>query len=434
MFRGQLTEPRSMALMSHLSERYLDDRTDAFADKLIMTISLVCSSFQTVDIALQGLTDLVATTTSRSDETDEAPAFLRSADVLTQSVRGAKFVAQKTVKSLEDLRSRSLSLKPDTWPAFERCEIAAKELSEYTRKLGEDAFSLIHDEGGDSQPTFSDVSATLRRTTESTFDTTEPAPLHVFASKLRVVSESLAALHTTSTDLTQAIEFERAPPPWVLHSQQLSLKKAVTVDAETELARLTDEARERATQLRLRDQALEEANVRIELLEARSKDATKKSERIRELEGRLVDITGQGKRLEGLVARLEGEMKRVEGEKEALRSLVNEGAVTGGNVGSHEMTAEALRRIEMLEGEISVLDATNKFLRRSARRTMVEQDRALGSWLEVPLAPGIDASPLRGSGKGFFEKVAGLPGMLQRVDVSLSGRCILGVKNGDAFF
>ena len=53
------------------------------------------------------------------------------------------------------------------------------------------------------------------------------------------------------------------------------------------MRRLKDESHERARLIAIRDQTLEEASVKIELLESRMRDATKKNERITELEHKI---------------------------------------------------------------------------------------------------------------------------------------------------
>jgi len=424
--RGDLSESlivaelqRSISVMTHLAEHYLQGGVQSYADETLARTALIRGNLEIAASALSVFRDDVVTTLPLIDEDSEASAFIRTNETAIALFRSAAVIIGKAARSLQDLKARFLSLPTETLPNFEKCQAASEELWAYTYRLGESVFRLLHEEDRPSPPTVSDITAIIRHTNEIIFSTSESEPLGLLISKIRSLVEQLVGLQTLCTDLSHTVEFEHSSPPWIIHSKELQQSNAASVEVEAERARLADEVHERTIQLRLREQALEEAGVKIELLESRSKDASKKAEHIKALETEVEEIGERTRTLERQLAQVAEERERLEREKDTLKSLISQGVTE--TKGVRGMTTEDLRRLKTLEEEISVLESTNRYLRAAAQRARHEEDAVPSrSWLEVPVPTKKLSTPfsITPISTRAMERIIALPGSVRALDLS----------------
>jgi dynactin 1 len=198
----------------------------------------------------------------------------------------------------------------------------------------------------------------------------------------------LADLAALASDLEMTQEFERAPAPWVLRSQELKTSKTVPVDAEEEMRRLKDDNHERARLIAMRDQTLEEASVKIELLESRMRDATKKNERITELERKIEDSKKRETELTESVESQNRELTTIEADREKWKKIAEDtkaiGVVAPGSKAGQERAVATAREMEALKTEIASLQAAVRYLREDNRRARLIDLQSL-DWLKAPL-------------------------------------------------
>lgn len=424
--RGELRESlivaelqRSISVMTHLAERYLQSGVEACADEILARTALIRGNLEIAASALLAIKDDVTTRLPLINEDSEESNFIQIVDTAVALFRSATVIVGKATRSLQDLSARFLSLPTDTLPNFEKCQAASEELWTYIHRLGESTFQLLNEEDRLSPPTASDIDAIIRQTNQIIFSASESEPLGLLTSRIRSLIEQLTALHTLCTDLSHTIEFERPSPPWVIHSKQLQQLKAASIDANAERARLEDAVRECTAQLRLREQALEEASIKIELLDARSKDANKKAEHIKALETEIGETRERTRILEEQLTQVAEERQRLEREKDTLKALISQGVTETKSI--RGMTAEDLRRVEMLEEEVSVLESTNRFLRAAAQRVRNEEEAKPSlPWLDVPITPRKLSTPVSITAKSAraLERIISLPGSVTAVDLS----------------
>jgi dynactin 1 len=325
---------------------------------------------------------------SQGDEDELAQHFTRKTDFVITHTRSAKVIIGKAVRALEDLKTRSLSLMPDTLQSFEQCETSTQELADFSRNIGDDLYTLLHEEGRAEPFTYLEVQSTVHRTTTTLFASSESDLFSTYSNKLRSVTNGLADLAAMASDLEITQEFERAPAPWVLRSQELKSSKTVPVDAEEEMRRLKDDNHERARLIAMRDQTLEEASVKIELLESRMRDATKKNERITELEKRIDDARKHEAELTESLESRDKEITTMEAEREKLKKIAEDtkaiGVVVPGSKAGQERAVATARQMEVLKTEIESLQAAVRYLREDNRRARIIDHQNL-DWLEAPL-------------------------------------------------
>jgi dynactin 1 len=380
---------RTIALMSHLAEVHIPESLASYADDVHMRALVMQSHLENTASALTAAKTMVQTIVpSKSDDDELAEHFTRKADAAISHIRSVKVVIGKAVRSLEELKARSLSLSPDTIQSFEQCEAGTEELASYSRRIGEDLFTLLHEEGRPEPYTYLEVQSTIHRTTTTLFQTSESDLFSTFMHKLRALTTSITDLAALASDLTITVEFERAQAPWILKSQAIKSARVVPIDAAEEMRRLKEESHERARLVAIRDQTLEEYSVKIELLQSRMRDATKKNERITELEHKIEEAKKRASELSETVETQNRELTTMEADREKWKKIAGDakavGEVAPGSKAGQERAVATAREMEALKSEISSLQAAVRYLREDNRRMRFSEPHNT-DWLEVPL-------------------------------------------------
>ncbi|CAK7564485.1 MAG: hypothetical protein SEPTF4163_002379 [Sporothrix epigloea] len=456
---------RSIALMSHLAEVHLspaatqqpssknsqangltsnafnnnssasignDDEEDdgrdleGFADNLHMRAVLTQSHLESASIALhtaRGMVQRIIPPTG--DDDDAAQYFARRAEAAIAQTRSAKVVAGKAVRALEELKSRSLSLMPDTLEAFEQCETASRGLVDLARRMGLDLFVLLHEEGRTEPCTYAEVQKVVHNATlavarglssSGTVDSgrsgSDEDLFATYLGKLRAVASQVADVAALSSDLSQTLEFDKPMAPWVVRGQEIKASKTVPVDTEEELRRLREEYTEARRAITRRENDLGTAQLKIETLESKMRDAQNKASVIVELERSIAAEQVFTKQLKEDIEKQDRELKSLEAERDRWKKIasdtsllagVGDGSsegdesaadgssrVVGGNAAavrhSKERAVATAREMEALKSEIASLQAVVRYLREDSRRArLTEQSKH--AWLAEPLLP-----------------------------------------------
>lgn len=409
---------RAIAVMQHLSELHLQDGPESFADEILMKTLLMQSHLETTSAALQIMkSELLRAIPASEGGDDSMSAFASKTDALAMQSRSGRVIVGKILRSLQDLKARSLALTTEWEPNFEAGQDTTSDLAVSLRTLGASLSSTIHDEDRSVQFTFAELMSSMRAFF-ATQDADVFAPLQ---SKMKSLHERLSDLLNVSQDLSNTVEFEKPSSPWVMRSKALAESKLVSQDAQQEITSLRREIHERGTTIKLRENALEEADVKIELLESRMKDSTKKAARIGELE-KLVEETKRTereleKKLEEktlLGAKMEEERDTWMRKASELQAQDPAGANgkdrRGGAAGVHLVGTS--QEMESLKANIKTLESTVRYLRREIRRTQAEETQAANSWLLQPLTlPRKDSVLLekKEDARRAFKAIAELP-------------------------
>jgi dynactin 1 len=380
---------RTIALMSHLAEVHISNSLEGYADDVHMRALIIQSHLENTAAALTAAKTMVQNIVpSKGDEDELAQHFVRKADAIISHTRSAKVIAGKAVRSLQDLKSRSLSLTPDTAEIFEQCETGAQELAAFSRHIGEDLFNLLYEEGRAEPFSYIEVQSIVHETTNAFFSTSESDLFSTFSLKLRNLTTLISDLASLTADLSQTVEFELSPAPWILRSQALRSTRTIPFDAEAELQRLKEDNHERARQIAMRDQTLEEASVKIQLLESRMRDATKKNERITELERRIEDAKKREAELTEAVESQNRELTNLEADRDRWKKIASDtksiSTVIPGSKAGQKQTVATAREMEALKSEIASLQAAVRYLREDNRRLRIS-DSNNRDWLSMPL-------------------------------------------------
>ena len=370
---------RSIALMSHLAEVHLGEDLVRYADEVNMRATMMQSNLENSATALSHIKSLseanVSTASIESDEENmDYERFLRKIDALISQTRSAKVITNKSIRQLEDLKSRSLTLEPSTLSTVETVQNAVSEFSTNTRTAGLSLMQLLSEEARNAPVTYEILSDRI--------------PFGPLAAKLQSANGQLQNFYNLTGSLIQTVEFPSPPPPppWKLLAQSMRAATADMVARDSELARLKDEVLEKNTTLAMKEKITEEMGVKVEVLEKRVGESSGRREKVRELEAAAEAAVVKEKDLFSKLTYLQHELRGLEAEREKWKQSPQIAAPTSQL--NQETAAAAspatLRQIDRLKTEVEALQSSVRYLRSASYNHTLSLNH---NFISEPLLP-----------------------------------------------
>lgn len=397
---------RSIALLSHLAETLLPTSLETFADELCMRSTLTQSYIENAVSSMSRLLSLLQSKLPKPEDGDEEATFLfGKIETFVSQARSLKVAMVKINRAVGDLRSRSLALSHDACEPFKKAEDAAKDLSSLSRQMGENIMVLFSDESRAEPITLQEVLTNMSQISAMYIQSSDAGSesndgMSFIFTMLRSLSGTLEELGSISSDLSITSEFEKRPSPWIARSAELKSNKVNSPDAEEEIRRLKNEIHEASTALGVKDKTIEEQTIKVELVESRMREASKKAAAVKDLEAKIEEMTtkesdlkttveSQRKDLQGL----EAERDEIKAQLDRVKRLSGTAGVTAGSgtVVDNAASLAAMQENEALRAEVESLQAAVRFLREENRRQnildpySVQRSSELYSWLDAPL-------------------------------------------------
>jgi dynactin 1 len=400
-------------VIKHLAELHLRDSLDSYAEEALMNILLIQSSLENTASALVAAkAEILRIAPPTDDDNDEAILFEQKADGFVLETRSARVIAGKIQHALHDMKSRNLALNVDTNSQFEKVVAISDQLSSFARGLGNAVATLVNQQDGVPLE-FSDILSTIRAAASSFFDIPNTDVFTPAQTKLRALRENLEELQSLATDLSQMTEFEIPQPPWLLRSKEMLERKALSASAEEEIAVLKRDIQNRATNLKMKSEELEEAKMKNDLLSSRMKDANKKLEGIANFEDRLKQATERERSMERAVEKQTALLQKLEDDRDKWMRKAAE-AKASSKVGEDATKDGAdfvgtSAEMDSLRSRIEVLQATTRYLRQQVNRKRLEELEKENGWLAAPLLKPRPANAEVTKLRKVMTNVAGLP-------------------------
>ncbi|KAL4780359.1 dynein associated protein-domain-containing protein [Aspergillus varians] len=399
---------RSIALLSHLAETLLPTSLETFSDELCMRSMLAQSYIENAVSSMSRLLTLLQSKLPKSEGGDEEATFLfGKIEGFVSQARSLKVATAKIHRAVGDLRSRSLALSPDACGPFKQAEDAAKDLSSLSRQMGENVVVLFNDDSR-AEPislqeiltNMSQISGLYLQSSEATSESNVDGMSFIF-TMLRSLGGTLEELGSISSDLSITSEFEKHVSPWIARSAELKSNKVNSPDAEEEIRRLKNEMHEASTALAVKDKIIEEQTIKVELVESRMREASKKAAAVKDLEAKIEEMTKKESDLKATVDNQRKDLQGLEAERDEIKAQLDRVKRLSGTAGTTAATGTvvdnavslaAIQENEALRAEVESLQAAVRFLREENRRQTildpysVQRSSELYSWLDAPLS------------------------------------------------
>ncbi|KAH6983002.1 dynein associated protein-domain-containing protein [Ilyonectria sp. MPI-CAGE-AT-0026] len=393
---------RTIALLSHLAEVHISGDLSNYADDVYMRMLVMQSHLDSAASTFNTLRGLVQRVVPCEGEEEElAQHFVKKTDLVITQTRGTKVIAGKAVRALEDLRTRSLSLLPETMDAFEQCGNATQELAHLARQIGLGLHDLLTSDESRTEPfNFGEVANAIQKSVLATSSLNESDLFSTYLSKLRALTTQITDLASLATDLDQTQEFDVNPAPWKMRSRELKALKTVPIDAEDELRRVKEEHSEARRAIAQRDEHLSTAVLKIETLESRMRDAQANIERITELQSQLEATGQQIGSLKEDIEKQDRELKTLESERDKWKKVASDsrafadGADQAGAKAGQERAVATAREMDALKDDIESLQSAVRYLREDNRRARTLEQHNY-DWLAEPLKKPVNITEQR---------------------------------------
>ncbi|CAG7916106.1 unnamed protein product [Penicillium olsonii] len=397
---------RSIALIAHLAETLLPSSMEKFADELCLRARLSQSYLDHAATAVTRVNAIIQSKMVAAEGGDEEKLVtLEKLSAFDPQARGYKVSMGKISRALDDLRSRSLALSQESDEPFKKVEQDTRALLEFARKVGESLVTLTSDEGRIEPYSPQEILDSMAQAAAS-FTSSENAddsndPVSLLFTKLREIGEQFEELASISSDLSRTTEFERGAFPWIARAAELKSNKMSSPDADEEIRQLKNEIHEASAALGVKDNTLEEQGLKIEHLEARMREATKKAAMVKDLEAKIEDIQLAASELEKTLEQHRKDLTAAETERDDVMARLERmkrmsgttGLANSGNgvVIDSEASLAAMHENESLRAEVASLQAAVRFLREENRRSnildpySVQRSTEMHAWLDAPL-------------------------------------------------
>ncbi|KAI6012667.1 dynein associated protein-domain-containing protein [Pisolithus orientalis] len=271
---------------------------------------------------------------------------------LLDQCKSAKVLSKKLTKRLEDVIQDSAALKAHLVPHLKSLSNAVPELVNFGISLAQQVIPHLGD----------------ARSAKSSFQLTT-----VLSYAKQTAMSTVAKDMRPGTSWWEANVWKiTGTPPWVARIEEIRASTAVNAEAERKAAQLQEEVQGLVRTLKARDQNLQEASVKIELMDRRMEAVKKQADTIIELEIELSKARKQERAYEEAMEQLQADLDTLEQDNSKLKAMAAPEKQTTGNQpaepdnapieGSFE-TSHLLDQIEALRGTVRFLRTENSYLK-----------------------------------------------------------------------
>ncbi|KAI0658356.1 dynactin [Cubamyces menziesii] len=295
--------------------------------------------------------------------------------LLDQS-RSAKVLSKKLTKRLEDLTQESMALKPHLIPHLQALNNTVPELVNFGISLAQLVMPHISDvRAAKSAFQLSTVLSFVKQSVDSTVGkgrNDDLSPWDAVSEFLNQVVQDAGKIVPLSLEGENTLKIS-GTAPWVARIDEIKAATAINVEAERKVAQLNDEIQALARTLKIKDQTIQETNVKIELMERRMETVKKQADAITDLENELSKARKQERAYEEAMEQLQADLDALEQDNAKLKALANnperqasttqaaeaESVPTEGNL----ETSYLLEQLDALRGTVRFLRSENSFLK-----------------------------------------------------------------------
>ncbi|KAG1227471.1 hypothetical protein G6F35_002586 [Rhizopus arrhizus] len=237
--------------------------------------------------------------------------------LITQA-KNSKIITKKLIRQLEDKFEEALTLKGEHLNRFKMLHAISTKLCQFCFDVYKELMNYVETKRGSHEELeLSFIKKLLCEKGDEIFEMTESS---MWESALRTLKSLTNELQTTYTQVENDEKLDKITTkvaPWIQRASDIKAEVVINHELEHKLQQHNEEIIKLIKDVKFKDQALQEADVKINLLEKRMEVAKKEIEHIKTLEDDLEKSTRQ----EQLYAET---METLQNENDALESEINQ--------------------------------------------------------------------------------------------------------------
>ena len=417
---------RMRGVLLDLAEKCILESTETAACQMSAHTAMIESYCESTSGQLSMLTRLVQSKLGKASD-DEAIHFDKKMDQFITKLRTIKYIAGKAFQSLEELRLGSMCIAQPGWTMFSDTEDSARSLSQVVRDIGSSVTRLLADEENAIEWTYSTILEKLQaeiclpQSSQDRQDHKEDV-FTFLTARVQTLQSMVEDLASRSSDVGTAVEFEKNPLPWLARAKEIKAQKIVSQDVQDQLRKLKSQVENQAVTLSEKDRQLEERQIKIDLLESRTKETKQNADSILRLKAEVETLLTEKEaterellqsiqEVEALTQTRQAELSELEAFKQA--HLSGGHVAVAGTPGVHDETLvlQLKSEIHFLNTEILSLQAAVRYLKRDNYKLKIPSATASAAaasyqWLDKPIRTravhGRDAERLRTESEDVF--------------------------------
>ncbi|KAF7347275.1 CAP-Gly domain-containing protein [Mycena venus] len=329
---------------------------------------------------------------------------------LLDQYKGAKALSKKLTKRLEDLIQDSAALKAHLVPQMKALSNFVPELVNFGISFAQQIMPHLSDVRSSKSPfQLTTILGFVKQIAASTV----AKDMKPGVTAWDAIGESIAQLVQEGSKLLPlTLEAENVikvtgVSPWVTRVDEVKASVAVNLEAERRVTQLNEELQGLVRTLKQKEQHIQEATVKNDLMERKMETVKKQADAITEKDGIIADGKRRQRELEEALEQVQGDLDVSEQERLKLKTMVgNEQRQATGIVvpepenlpveGSLE-TSHLLEQIDALRGTVRFLRTENSYLKGQDLLREIEALPALPEPITRIATPPLDPSTLSDS-------------------------------------
>ncbi|KAJ7068484.1 dynein associated protein-domain-containing protein [Mycena amicta] len=401
------------AQFDHLAETYFSGFDSDLGER---ELGYLVSFDSDLDIfaASIGMSKTSITSLIRDEETvldlgghDIESELLQPLQRLLDQYKGAKALSKKLTKRMEDLIQDSAALKGHLVPQMKGLSNFVPELVNFGISFAQQIMPHLSDVRANKTPFQLTTILSLAKQNALATVAKDMKPGNnaweaIGASIAQLVQEGSKLLPLTME--ADNVFKVSGGPPWVTRVEEVKTSLAVNLEAERRVSQLNEELQGLMRTVKQKEQQIQEATVKNDLMERKMEMVKKQADAITEKDGIIADGKRRQRELEDALEQMQGDLDVSEQERMKLKALVGteqrpapgvvapepENAQTEGSL----ETSHLLEQIDALRGTVRYLRTENGYLKGQDLLREIEALPALPEPVSRVETPPLDASHL----------------------------------------
>ncbi|KAG9306594.1 hypothetical protein G9A89_004791 [Geosiphon pyriformis] len=318
---------RSIAQLEHLAEIYLTATDIDDAEKYYAFVRAIYLNGDTICVTLGHIKQAVAIA-CKDEEIKISGAdqfnveFFQPLQSLVSQSKSTKSMARKLLRRLDELCEQSLALKADFLHQFHSCFTISSILVDFCLKTWKAISAYINDKKDTKEELLlSGLQQLIYRVTEQILNINEVNMWEGCTKSLQGLCQEIGTLDNITNDSERSETAKKGESPWVIRSKNIKAEVVVNQETERKLQQSAEEIRELMKELKMKDQALQEGQVKIELLEKRIEHAKGQADTILALQEQLASSRKQQNDYEEAMESLQTELETLEQDNKQFKKL-----------------------------------------------------------------------------------------------------------------
>ncbi|KAF9933288.1 hypothetical protein FBU30_005872 [Linnemannia zychae] len=314
---------RAIAQLDHLADTFLTDTKldlvdryqgaaralDLNFDRVFVNLSAIGSSFKTSEDGVR----LV-------DTDDIQYQIIQSVSNMCLQAKSGKAATRKILRRMDEMTAQTSVVKPECFNQYKNACMASTKLGEFTYEARKRITEYIRArrEGTKTES----IHQTIFDVTDSHLGINETGMWDGCRKMLTGLLQDVSALVENVLDPEISIKVAKADKAWIQRAKDMKAEVVVNTDAEQKVQSLQDQVLKLVKEAKLKDQALQESGVKIELLGKRMENFKKQAEQISILDRDVDKAKKQERDYDEAISALQADMAALEEQNSQLRKLL----------------------------------------------------------------------------------------------------------------